>query len=61
MTKSTDIVDKRLMDLYVVNQAKKDGLRFGLKGTVINDKTGKQFTIQSKVQMDETKELIEIP
>ena len=61
MTKSTDIVDKRLMDLYVVNQAKKDGLRFGLKGAVINEKTGKQFIIQSKVQMDETKELIEIP
>ena len=53
MTKSTNVVDKRLMDLYVLNQAKKDGLRFGLESTVINKKNGRQFTITPEVQMNE--------
>ena len=55
MTKSTNVVDKRLMDLYVLHQARKDGLRFGLDSTVINEKTGRQYTIPSKVQIDQTK------
>ena len=57
MTKSTNIVDKRLMDLYILNQAQQRRLRFGFKSNIINPKTKRQFSIPSKVTMDGSKEL----
>ena len=58
MTKSTNIVDKRLMDLYVVNQAQQRGLRFGLRSTIINKKTNRRFTIPSKVHVKYKEDLL---
>ena len=48
MTKSSNTVDKRLMNLYVVNQAQKDGVHFGFKSTVSNTKTLKTFTVREE-------------
>ena len=53
MTRSRDVVDKRLMDLYIFKQAQKYGARFGFKNSTMNKKNMKMFSMPSKVWENE--------
>ena len=53
MTKSHDIVDKKLLDLLVIKQAHQKELSFGFKNTVTKGK--KQFTLRPAKEFEESK------
>ena len=57
MTTSTDIVDKRLLNIFLMKSAHREGLKFGFSNDVQNLNNKKKFTLHktSKVFDEEFK------
>ena len=52
ITKSTDLVDKRLVNLFIYQKAAQEGLKFGFKNTVYTEKSNRKFKLPTKVYKD---------
>ena len=57
MTTSTNVVDKRLLNIFVMKLAHQEGLKFGFKNDVEDPKSKKKFSLHktSKVFVEEFK------
>ena len=52
ITKSSDLVDKRLVNLFIYSKANREGLKFGFKNTMYTAENNRKFKLPTKVYKD---------